>query len=69
MYMIGPFTIDYYVNMSWKNHFILQNNNTANWLKIQVDSIFIEQPVLPYKTRLKVWEISSLYTHISSLQK
>ena len=51
MYMIGPFTIDYYVNMSWKNHFILQNNNTANCLKIQVDSIFIEQPVLPYKTR------------------
>ena len=42
MYMIGPFTIDYYVNMSCKNHFILQNNNTANWLKIQVDSIFIE---------------------------
>ena len=36
----------YYMNMSWKNHFKLQNFNTASWLKIKVDSIFLEQPVL-----------------------
>ena len=31
-----------YFTMSYK----LQNFNTASWLKIQVDSLFIEQPVL-----------------------
>ena len=32
--------------MSCENHFKLQNSNSASWLKIQVDSIFIEQPCL-----------------------
>ena len=35
-----------YMNMSCRNHVKFQNSNTASWLKIQVDSIFIEQPVL-----------------------
>ena len=34
------------MNMSCENHFKLQNSNSASWLKIQVDSIFIEQPCL-----------------------
>ena len=34
------------MNMSCKNHFKLQISNTTSELKIQVDSIFIEQPVL-----------------------
>ena len=29
-----------------QNQFKLQYSNTASWLKIQVDSIFTEQPVL-----------------------
>ena len=44
MHMAGLFKKAYYVNMSCKNHFKLQNSNTASWLKIQVDSIFTEQP-------------------------
>ena len=34
------------MNMSFNNHFKSQNSNTASWLKIQVDSIFIEQTVM-----------------------
>ena len=39
--------------MSCKNPFKLQNSNTASYLKIQVDSIFIEQPVLSEKNSMK----------------
>ena len=35
--------------MSCKNHLKLENSNTTSWLKIRVDSIFIEQPVLSSK--------------------
>ena len=36
----------FYFTMSYKNQLKLQNFSTASWLKIQVDSLFIEQPVL-----------------------
>ena len=36
----------YYMKMSCKSYFKLQDSNTVSWLKIQVDSMFIQQPVL-----------------------
>ena len=49
--------------MSYKNHFQFQNTNTASWLKIRVDSIFIEQPVLSYKSERIVWENDFTYNY------
>ena len=34
------------MKMSCKIYFKLQDSNTVSWLKIQVDSMFIQQPVL-----------------------
>ena len=44
--MAGVIKKNFYFTMSYKNQLKLQNFNTASWLKIQVDSLFIEQPVL-----------------------
>ena len=55
--------------MSCKNHLELQNFSTASWLKIQVDSILIEQLVLSWRIEWKVSVNRGLTRPVSSLYK